>query len=71
MSFAEGRQRIAIQGLEIQAAIGLLDWEKQEKQRLRIDVAVYRDNFGQESTLEDCYDSVSYTHLTLPTSDLV
>ena len=56
MNFAEGRQRIAIQGLEIQAAIGLLDWEKQEKQRLRIDVAVYRDNFGQESTLEDCYD---------------
>ena len=56
MNFAEGRQRIAIQGLEIQAAIGLLDWEKQEKQRLRIDVAVYRDNFGRESTLEDCYD---------------
>ena len=39
-----------------QAAIGLLDWEKQEKQRLRIDVAVYRDNFGQEVALEDCYD---------------
>ena len=56
MSFAEGRQRIAIQGLEIQAAIGLLDWEKQEKQRLRIDVAVYRDNFGREVALEDCYD---------------
>ena len=56
MSFAEGRQRIAIQGLEIQAAIGLLDWEKQEKQRLRIDVAVYRDTFGQESVLEDCFD---------------
>lgn len=56
MTFAEGRQRIAIQGLEIQAAIGLLDWEKQEKQRLRIDVAVYRDDFGREATLGDCYD---------------
>lgn len=56
MTFAEGRQRIAIQGLEIEAAIGLLDWEKQQKQRLRIDAAVYRDEFGAETSLTDCYD---------------
>jgi dihydroneopterin aldolase len=56
MNFVEGRQRIAIEGLEIEAAIGLLDWEKQQKQRLRIDAAVYRDDFGAETSLTDCYD---------------
>lgn len=56
MSFAEGRQRIAIEALEIDAAIGIADWEQLRRQRLRFDVAVYREQFGTEQSIEDCYD---------------
>lgn len=56
MSFAEGRQRIAIEALEIDAAIGIADWEQLSKQCLRFDVAVYRDAFGAEQSIADCYD---------------
>ena len=57
-SLALGRQRIAIEGLTIEAQIGIADWERTpgKRQRLRFDVAVYRDAFGQEQTIADCYN---------------
>jgi len=56
--FAEGRQRIAIEGLVVEAAIGVSDWERVpgKRQRLAFDVAVYRDDFGQEKVLGDCFN---------------
>jgi dihydroneopterin aldolase len=58
MSFAQGRQRIAIEGLTVEAEIGIADWEvvPGKRQRLTFDVAVYRDAFGQETSIADCYD---------------
>ena len=55
---AVGRQRIAVEGLVIQASIGISPWEQVpgKRQRLQFDVAVYRDAFGQESDIADCYN---------------
>ena len=56
--FAQGRQRIAIEGLTVEASIGIADWEVMpgKRQRLTFDVAVYRDVFGHEVSIADCYD---------------
>ena len=56
--FAEGRQRIAVEGLVIQASIGISPWEQVpgKRQRLQFDVAVYRDEFGHETDIADCFN---------------
>ena len=56
--FGPDLQRIAIEGLIVEAAIGVADWEKTggKRQRLRFDVAVYRSNWGRETSLDECYD---------------
>lgn len=53
-----GRQRIAIENLVVEARIGIADWERVpgKRQRVAFDVAVYRDAFGHERSIEDCYD---------------
>ncbi len=55
---AAGRQRVAIEGLVVEAAIGIADWERTpgKRQRLAFDVAVYRDEFGRETSIADCFD---------------
>jgi 7,8-dihydroneopterin aldolase/epimerase/oxygenase len=58
---AYGRQRIAIEDLTVEARIGIADWERAagKRQRLTFNVAVYRDAFGHEQTIDDCFDYVA------------
>ena len=54
----DGMQRTAIEDLVVEMSIGIRDWERAEgtKQRVAFEVAVYRETFGDERTIEDCYD---------------
>lgn len=56
--FAPGRQRVAVEALTVLASIGISDWERTpgKRQRLQFDVAVYRDAFGAETDIADCYN---------------
>jgi|GEM_PF-1019636 len=58
MTMHSGRQRIAVENLIVEAQVGIADWERTpgKRQRLAFDVAVYRDGFGQEQRIEDCFD---------------
>lgn len=52
----DGLQRTAIEDLVIEMSIGIRDWERQETQRVAFDVAVYREEYGHEADIADCYD---------------
>lgn len=56
--FAQGRQCIAVSDLVVEAAVGISDWERVpgKRQRLKFDVAVYRDDFGREADIADCFN---------------
>ena len=58
MTFGSNLQRIAIEGLVVEASIGIAAWEKVpgKRQRLAFDVAVYRKDWGRETSIGDCYD---------------
>lgn len=53
-----GLHRTAIDGLVVEMSVGIRDWERAEgkTQRVALDVAVYRETFGAERTVDDCYD---------------
>ena len=54
----QGLQRTAIEGLVVEMHVGIRDWERDpaKTQRVALDVAVYRAEFGQERDIADCYD---------------
>ena len=57
-----GRQRTALKNLIIEVAVGIADWElvPGKRQRLRLDAAVYRETFGRETDIADCFNYAEF-----------
>ena len=61
--------KIFVKDLEIEAIIGIFDWEREVKQLIKISYEVEVDI--KKAFKSDNIEAVSYTHLTLPTRKLV
>ena len=54
--------RVLVQGLSLDASIGVFEWEKQIKQRLIFDLELVCD-FSKASQSDDIHDAVNYAQV--------
>lgn len=55
--------RIFLEGLSVNASVGLLDWEKTQRQPISIDCACYIESCREAAINHDVTQSVDYAHM--------
>jgi dihydroneopterin aldolase len=60
--FKNNSDKVLIDGLELDASIGVFDWEKKVKQRLVFNLELHCD-FSKASVTDDIQDAVNYAQV--------